>query len=389
MAVGVQQQQRRATEANWVTSGKVLAVGEIGYATDSHVIKIGDGVNTWDNLDIPYDGRYLPIGGKAADSEMVDGVSIGGLLLVGDAATAATADKLAKRDGSGRMKAATGVADDDVVNVLQMVTADTVAKQVLISRTVTAAFTLAATDVGKLINVANSSSTYVSFACNIPANASVPIAVGSAISLITTDKGGITLTPAGGVTLTGGTALPGGMSRLTLVKTGTDTWLVTHVQYGPAPMLYRRAKYGSDNTLTIGGFTKIRWDGADDAGYPLTNNYDTLGTNAQYNAATDVYKLYCRRAGYYDTDIQLTVEQNASGRIYIQTKINGVLQKFGAGGARINGPHMTHAVNGHLPLNNGDYVEVELYVEGGGSPTWTADEPYAMSFFNWAWQRPL
>ena len=53
MAVGVQQQQRRDTEANWVTSGKILANGEIGFATDSKIIKMGDGVNTWENLKIP------------------------------------------------------------------------------------------------------------------------------------------------------------------------------------------------------------------------------------------------------------------------------------------------------------------------------------------------
>src|SRR5688500_5684065 len=115
MAVGVEQKQRRDTEANWVTSGKILSEGEIGYATDSHIIKLGDGVNTWDNLDIPYDGRYLPITGKAADSEMLDGISSGGFLLVGDASTTATADKVIKRDGSGRAKVVAGSASDDVV----------------------------------------------------------------------------------------------------------------------------------------------------------------------------------------------------------------------------------------------------------------------------------
>lgn len=43
-------QQRRGTAEQWTTANPVLAAGEIGFETDTSKFKIGDGVNTWDNL---------------------------------------------------------------------------------------------------------------------------------------------------------------------------------------------------------------------------------------------------------------------------------------------------------------------------------------------------
>ena len=47
---------RRGTAAEWLASpspcGPVLAAGEPGYETDTHKLKIGDGVTAWCNL--PY-----------------------------------------------------------------------------------------------------------------------------------------------------------------------------------------------------------------------------------------------------------------------------------------------------------------------------------------------
>lgn len=385
MAVGVQQQQRRDTEANWVTSGKILAAGEIGYATDSHVIKMGDGVNTWDDLTIPYDGRYLPIGGKAADSEMLDGISSAGFLLVGQASFAATADKLILRDGSGRAKVATGVSTDDIVNYDQMIAADVVVKQNLISRTVTAAFTLALTDIGKTILVNNSS--YTAFAANIPLNSSVAFPIGSVVRIITTDKGPITLTPAGGVTLTGPTALPGGVSSVVLTKTGTDAWLVTDIRYSPGPVLRLKIKNGASNTLNNAAFTALRLDGADTTPTGLyTNNYDSLGTNEQYNSASDAYKAFCRRAGWYDITAQFSLGGNFGGRAYCSIKVNGVDQYAGRGSIR-GASELTTAWSGPISLNVGDEVRVYGFQDGATSDT-VSDSPYAASFFSWTWRRP-
>lgn len=43
-------QMRRDTAANWTTTNPVLAQGELGYETDVHKYKVGDGVTTWNNI---------------------------------------------------------------------------------------------------------------------------------------------------------------------------------------------------------------------------------------------------------------------------------------------------------------------------------------------------
>jgi hypothetical protein len=47
-------QQRRGTAAQWIStndgSGPILAIGEIGYESDTNKFKIGDGVNHWSDL---------------------------------------------------------------------------------------------------------------------------------------------------------------------------------------------------------------------------------------------------------------------------------------------------------------------------------------------------
>jgi len=44
-------QQRRGTASQWTIADPVLAAGEIGVESDTAKFKIGDGVNTWSNLD--------------------------------------------------------------------------------------------------------------------------------------------------------------------------------------------------------------------------------------------------------------------------------------------------------------------------------------------------
>ena len=45
-------QIRRGTNSEWTTINPILAIGEIGYVTDTNLIKAGDGVSTWTIL--PY-----------------------------------------------------------------------------------------------------------------------------------------------------------------------------------------------------------------------------------------------------------------------------------------------------------------------------------------------
>ena len=42
---------RNDSAANWTTSNPVLAKGEIGFENDSYMVKIGDGVKKWSELD--------------------------------------------------------------------------------------------------------------------------------------------------------------------------------------------------------------------------------------------------------------------------------------------------------------------------------------------------
>ncbi len=63
-------QQRRGTAAQWAAQNPVLGDGEIGYETDTRVIKIGNGVSTWTALQ----SGYLQVGAKAVDSDKLDGL---------------------------------------------------------------------------------------------------------------------------------------------------------------------------------------------------------------------------------------------------------------------------------------------------------------------------
>lgn len=54
-------QQRRGTAAEWASTNPVLALGEIGFDTTNLNIRIGDGVNTWEDLDT-VSGPEGPVG---------------------------------------------------------------------------------------------------------------------------------------------------------------------------------------------------------------------------------------------------------------------------------------------------------------------------------------
>lgn len=47
-------QQRRGTAADWAAQNPVLADGELGFETDTKVIKVGDGVTPYNDLLMPY-----------------------------------------------------------------------------------------------------------------------------------------------------------------------------------------------------------------------------------------------------------------------------------------------------------------------------------------------
>lgn len=67
-------QQRRDTSANWTAKNPVLADGEFGIEKDTGIVKFGNGVSTWNQLSPILGSQYLPLLGKAYDSERLDGL---------------------------------------------------------------------------------------------------------------------------------------------------------------------------------------------------------------------------------------------------------------------------------------------------------------------------
>lgn len=84
-------------------------------------------------------------------------------------------------------------------------------------------YTLVLTDAGKQITMSNAAASTLT----IPTNATVAFATGVRIIVINLGAGAVTLTPAGGVTLSANTtnlALTQ-YQVATLIKTGTNTWV--------------------------------------------------------------------------------------------------------------------------------------------------------------------
>ena len=64
--MAVQIQLRNDTAANWTASNPVLAQGEMGIESDTNLIKIGDGVNNWNDLDYGLANPVYEIDGGSA-----------------------------------------------------------------------------------------------------------------------------------------------------------------------------------------------------------------------------------------------------------------------------------------------------------------------------------
>jgi hypothetical protein len=325
MADGTRMQQRRATEAVWATSGYVLANGELGVTTDTGIIKIGNGVSAWSDLDPAFDSQYLPILGKAADSDLLDGISSGGFWQTADATTAATASKLALRTGTGTIKAAVAAASDDVVNFDQW---DNGRKE-LVSRTLsdaTSTITLATTDIHAMVKAANSSLTQQRLII-IPTNSSAAIPVGSWIDICSTDQGNLKLSPAGGVTLDGKPHIFGQFSTIRILKTATDTWV-------SIPLNSRR---GHVPKIRVTLATLTAWPTSTETAVP----FDTIDSTKTFNPDNEWFSIPSpnlatarRVAVAYTGEYLITVNWNGStgtqgiSRIAFMTANNVIGQRI-------------------------------------------------------------
>lgn len=83
------------------------------------------------------------------------------------------------------------------------------------------AYTLAATDTGKLVTFANASAITVT----VEPEATVAFTAGAAVGIAQLDAGQVTITAGSGVTINGGSALTGQYSAAQLYYLDSDTWL--------------------------------------------------------------------------------------------------------------------------------------------------------------------
>lgn len=86
-------------------------------------------------------------------------------------------------------------------------------------------YTLAASDAGDLVTLANASAITLT----VPTNASVPFAIGTQITIAQSGAGQVTISPAVGVTVSAAdtaTKLRVQWSAATLIKTNTDNWIL-------------------------------------------------------------------------------------------------------------------------------------------------------------------
>ena len=123
-------QPRRGTSDQWVSADPILAVGEMGYETDTRKFKYGDGLTNWQNL--PYGISAANLG----DASSV-GVSLLTALTIEDARTVL------------------GIGTGTSINATDIVDSTAVGRAVLKAATTSAAQdAIGATTVGKGVLVA-------------------------------------------------------------------------------------------------------------------------------------------------------------------------------------------------------------------------------------------
>lgn len=292
MADGVKQIQRRGLEANWILSGYVLDDGELGLAKDTGVIKFGDGVNTWGDLPIAFDGYFLPLLGTAADSALLGGISKDGFLKFADTDVDPDPDKIAQRDNAGRLKVVAGVADDDVAVVAQV----TASKRVLVSRIETGAATFAVADIGKML-IINHASMTAQVVVTIPLNSSIAIPVGSWIDVQVIGNGGVKITPTGGVTANGALNVMSPYGVVRLIKTATDAWMGINI--GGQKRLPRIRVYKNAGGTSYANSTDIAVPFSTVDGDPATYNPDSEWFTIPVSGLPTARRIVVNKTGDY------------------------------------------------------------------------------------------
>lgn len=207
MAVVTQIQVRRGTATQWTSANPTLAAGEWGYETDTGKVKIGNGSTAWTSLNYTGSGTVTSV---AAGTGL-----------------------------SGGTITATGTISIDTSVTADLTTAQTLTNKTLTTPTITQgqatptfsanAYTLVASDAGKLLLSSNSSTAGTIY---IPTDASVTFATGTQITILQTGSGQLTIaatTPGTTTVYSAGltTAQPKcrtQYSAMTLFKSAANTW---------------------------------------------------------------------------------------------------------------------------------------------------------------------
>lgn len=305
MAVGTRMQQRRATAAQWNTSSYVLAPGEIGVTTDTNIFKVGNGTSAWVDLPIALNGQYLPLLGTAANAALLGGVSVDSLVKIADTDVNPTNNTYVKRTADGGVRVSDATENIEAVSLQQATSLLAANKQLLISRTLTAAGNLALTDIGKMI-VMNTASSSSQSTVTIPLNSTVAFPIGSWVDICCSSPTmGAKILAAAGVTINGAVNVMPGYGVIRVFKTATDTWQGIQLDMGKikprikvtcatAGQSFASATFVQFDTLTSEGYNPdAEWFSIPGTGLSTARriicNKDgeyTFNANFSYNGST-------------------------------------------------------------------------------------------------------
>ena len=212
-------------------------------------------------------------------------------------------------------------------------------------------YTLVLTDAGKNVTLSNASAVTVT----IPANSSVAYPTGTVISFTNLGAGTVTISAAGGVTLNGTTLTIAQYSRSSIMKTATDTWVLT--SGGGIPKATVSATTGSPTIDTVSrpGKTIYKFTGSGSITFATAGVCEILVLSGGAGGGTGGYDGYGGSGGgggvAYDANLY------ATGALTVT---------IGAGGGSIS---------------NGNYSRLgNIVVEGGGAGGQGGNHTYSPTF---------
>jgi hypothetical protein len=246
---------RRDTAANWTANNPTLAAGEFGHETDTGKLKLGTGAIAWNSLG--YQNNVTSVNGQTgavsglaptADPTFTGTVVLPATTSIGtvtsteigyvDGVTSAIQTQLdAKAPLASPTFTGTVVLPNSTVTSA-MIASDAVTQAKIADRSVGSAeltnltlnaqtgttYTLALTDAHDLVTLSNASAITLT----IPTNASVAFTIGDQVNIVQLGAGQVTVGGAGVTIRSQGSKLKlnGQYSAATLIKIGTDEWIL-------------------------------------------------------------------------------------------------------------------------------------------------------------------